>query len=95
MTTSHSPRGTPQMVSVAERWVRSSEVVCVLLRSVLPVASLWCVVKCAAYLLDRLPAEAAFGVMFPYEWIQIQSGYGCWGAGAMSSSLWRSSGGGG
>ena len=43
VTTSHSPRDTPQMNSITERWVRSLKetVLCMLLRSSLPVAFWW------------------------------------------------------
>ena len=59
VTTSHSPRDTPQMNSITERWVRSlkEKVLCMLLRSSLPVAFWWLAVECAAYLLNRLPTK--------------------------------------
>jgi transposase InsO family protein len=70
-TTSHSPRDTPQMNSVTERWVRSrkEKVMCMLLRSSLPVAFWWFAVECAAYLLNRIPTKTAQGYMSPYECI--------------------------
>ena len=42
-TTSYSPRDTPEMNSITERWVRSlkEKVICMLLRSSLPVAFWW------------------------------------------------------
>lgn len=68
-TTSHSPRDTPQMNSVTGRWVRSlkEKVLCMLLRSSLPVAFWWLVVDCAAYLLNRIPTKTAFSFMSPFE----------------------------
>ena len=70
-TTSHSPRDTPQMNSVTERWVRSlkEKVMCMLLRSSLPVAFWWLAVECAAYLLNRIPTKTARGYMSPYDCI--------------------------
>jgi hypothetical protein len=46
-TTSHSPRDTPEMNSVTERWVRTlkEKVLCMLLRSSLPVAFWWLAVE--------------------------------------------------
>ena len=69
VTTSHSPRDTPQMNSITERWVRSlkEKVLCMLLRSSLPVAFWWLAVECAAYLLNRLPTKTVLGYMSPYE----------------------------
>jgi hypothetical protein len=69
VTTSHSPRDTPQMNSVTERWVRSlkEKVLCMLLRSSLPVAFWWLAVECAVYLLERIPTKTALGYMTPYE----------------------------
>ena len=93
VTTSHSPRDTPQMNSVTERWVRSlkEKVMCMLLRSSLPVAFWWFAVECAAYLLNRIPTKTSQGYMPPYEcifdsapnlkWLRI------WGANVMPSSL--------
>ena len=48
VTTSHSPRDTPQMNSITERWVRSlkEKVLCMLLRSSLAVAFWWLAVEC-------------------------------------------------
>ena len=68
-TTSHSPRDTPEMNSVTERWVRSlkEKVLCVLLRSSLPVAFWWLAVDCACYILNRIPTKTALGYMSPYE----------------------------
>jgi hypothetical protein len=68
-TTSHSPRDTPQMNSVTERWVRSlkERVLCLLLRSSLPVAFWWWAVSCASYLLNRTPTTTARGYMTPFE----------------------------
>jgi hypothetical protein len=68
-TTTHSPRDTPQMNSVTERWVRSlkEKVMCMLLRSSLPLAFWWFAVQCACYLLNRVPTKTAFGYMTPYE----------------------------
>ena len=67
VTTSHSPRDTPQLNFITERWVRSmkEKVLCMLLRSSLPVA--WLAVECAAYLLNRLPIKTVLGSMSPYE----------------------------
>ena len=61
VTTSHSPRDNPQMNSITYRWVRSlkEKVLCMLLRSSLPVAFWWLAVECAAYLLNRLPTKTA------------------------------------
>ena len=69
VTTSYSPRDTPQMNSITERWVRSfkEKVLCMLLRSSLPVAFWWLAVECAAYLLNRLPTKTVLGYMSPYE----------------------------
>jgi len=69
VTTSHSPRDTPQMNSVTERWVRSlkEKVMCLLLRSSLPVAFWWYAVECAGYLLNRTPTKTAQGFMTPFE----------------------------
>ena len=68
-TTSHSPHDTPQMNSIAERWVRSlkEKVLCMLLGSSLPVSFWWLVMECAAYLLNRLPTKSVRGYMSPYE----------------------------
>ena len=77
---------TPQMNSLTERWVRSlkEKVLCMLLRSSLPVAFWWLAVECAAYLLNRLSTKTVLGYMSPYEcvygaapnlkWIRI---WGC------------------
>ena len=56
-STSHSPRDTPEMNSVTERWVRSlkEKVMCMLLRSSLPVAFWWMAVCTACFLLNRFP----------------------------------------
>ena len=69
VTTSHSPRDTPQMNSITERWVRSlkEKVLCMLLRSLLPVAFWWLAVECTVYLLNRLPTKTVLGYMSPYE----------------------------
>jgi hypothetical protein len=69
VTTSHSPRDTPEMNSVTERWVRSlkEKVMCLLLRSSLPVAFWWYAVQCASYLLNRTPTKTARGFMTPFE----------------------------
>lgn len=69
VTTSHSPRDTPQMNSVTERWVRSlkEKVLCMLLRSSLPVPFWWLAVECAVYLLNRLPTKTVSGYMSPHE----------------------------
>ena len=86
VTILHSPRDTPQMNSITERWVRSlkEKVLCMLLRSSLPVAFWWLAVECAAYLLNRLPTKTVLCYMSPYEcvygaapdlkWIRI---WGC------------------
>jgi hypothetical protein len=70
-TTSHSPRDTPEMNSVTERWVRSlkEKVMCMLLRSSLPIAFWWNAVDTAIYLLNRLPTKTARGYMTPIECI--------------------------
>ena len=49
VNTSHSLRDTPHVNSVTERWVRSrkEKVLCMLLRSSLPVAFWWLSVGCA------------------------------------------------
>ena len=67
VTASHSPRDTLQMNSITERWVRSlkEKVLCMLLRSSLPVAFWWLAVECAAYLLNRLPTKSELGYMSP------------------------------
>ena len=69
VTTSHSPRDTPEMNSVTERWVRSlkEKVLCMLLRSSLPVAFWWFAAECAVYILNRLPTKTVLGYMSPYE----------------------------
>ena len=69
VATSHSPRDTPQMNSITERWVRSlkEKVLCMLLPSSLPVAFWWLAVECAAYLLNRLPTKTVLGYMSPNE----------------------------
>ena len=69
VTTSHSPGDTPQMNSITERWVCSlkEKVLCMLLRSSLPVAFWWLAVECAVYLLNRLPPKTVLGYMSPYE----------------------------
>ena len=69
VTTSHSPRDTPQMNSITERWVRSlkEKLLCMLLRSSLHVAFWWLALECAAYLLNRLPTKTVLGYMSPYE----------------------------
>ena len=71
VTTSHSPRDTPQMNSITERWVRSlkEKVLCMLLRSSLPVAFWWLAVERAAYLLNRLPTKTVLGYMSPFEFV--------------------------
>ena len=86
VTTSHSPRDTPQMNSITERCFCSlkEKVLCMLLRSSLPVAFWWLAVECAAHLLNRLPTKTVLGYMSPYEcvdgaapdlkWIRI---WGC------------------
>jgi hypothetical protein len=74
VTTSHSPRDTPEMNSVTERWVRSlkEKVLCLLLRSSLPVAFWWHAVVTASYLLNRTPTKTALGYMTPYECLTHQ-----------------------
>ena len=71
VTTSHSPRDTPQMNSVTERWVRSlkEKVLCMLLRSSLPIAFWWLAVDCAVYILNRIPTKTSQGFMTPFECI--------------------------
>ena len=71
VTTTHYPRDTPQMNSVTERWVRSlkEKVLCMLLRSSLPVAFWWYAVQCGCYLLNRVPTKTVHGHMTPYECI--------------------------
>ena len=95
-TTSHSPRDTPEMNSVTERWVRSlkEKVLCMLLRSSLPVAFWWLAVDCACYILNRIPTKTALGYMSPYEVILelllISSGFEYGGVSVMLSSRPRS-----
>jgi hypothetical protein len=59
------------MNSVTERWVRSlkDKVMCMLLRSSLPVAFWWLAVEGAAHLLNPIPTQTAQGDMSPYECI--------------------------
>jgi hypothetical protein len=54
------------MNSVTERWVRSlkEKVMCMLLRSSLPVAYWWLAVECTVYLLNRIPTKTARGYMY-------------------------------
>ena len=71
ITTSHSPRDTPEMNSVTERRVRSvkEKTMCLLFRSSLPVAFWWFAFLTALYLLNRLPTTTAEGYLTPYEMI--------------------------
>mmetsp|Transcript_25719 Transcript_25719/g.48242 ORF Transcript_25719/g.48242 Transcript_25719/m.48242 type:complete len:863 (-) Transcript_25719:324-2912(-) len=59
------------MNSVTERWVRSlkEKVLCMLIRSSLPVAFWWLAVECASYLLNRVPTKTVAGYMTPFECI--------------------------
>ena len=68
-TTSHLPRDTPETNSITERWVRSlkEKVMCMLLRSSLPVAFWWMAVCTACHLLHRFPTKTANGYMTPHE----------------------------
>ena len=68
-TTSHSPRDTPEMNSITERWVRSLKemVMCMLLRLFLPVAFWWMAMCTACYSLNRFPTKTANGYMIPHE----------------------------
>ena len=68
-TTSHLPGDTPEMNSVTERWVRylKEKVMCMLLRSSLPVAFWWMAVCTACYLLNRFPTKTANEYMTPHE----------------------------
>ena len=69
-TTSNSPRDSPEMNFNTERWVRSlkEKVICMLLRSSLPVAFWWMAVYTACYLLiNRFPTKTASGYTTPHE----------------------------
>ena len=68
VTTSHSPRDTPPRNSITERRSMKEKVLCMLLRSSLPVAFWWLAVECAAYLLNRLPTKTVLGYIYvPYK----------------------------
>ena len=63
VTTSHSPRNTPQMNSVVDPF---PQVRCCVPSS-LPLAFWWLALDCAVYLLNRLPTKAMLGYMSPSE----------------------------
>jgi hypothetical protein len=69
--TSHSPRDTPEMNSISERRTRTlkEKMVCMLMRSGLPLPFWWCALKCAAWLLNRLPTRTAQGYITPHEYV--------------------------
>jgi hypothetical protein len=70
-STTHSPRDTPEMNSISERRTRTlkEKMVCLLMRSGLPLPFWWCALKCAAWLLNRLPTRTAHGFITPYEYL--------------------------
>jgi hypothetical protein len=87
-TTSHSPRHTPEMNSVKERWVSTlkEKVMCMLLRSSLPVAFWWLAVEYMIYIFSiefpprrhkdifMSPYECIFGFAPDLKWLRI---WGC------------------
>ena len=86
VTTSHSPRVHPTGKfhhRALGPFLKKEKVLCMLLRSSLPVAFWWLAVECAAYFLNRLPTKTVLGYMSPYEcvygaapdlkWIRIWS----------------------
>ena len=74
VTTSHSPRDTPEMNSVCERRTRTlkEKMMCMLMRSGLPVPFWWLALQCAGWLMNRLPAHTANGYITPYEFVRGQ-----------------------
>jgi hypothetical protein len=69
ITTSHTPRDTPEMNSLLERKVRDlkERVMSMLLHSTLPVSFWWMAWKTACYLQNRMPTVTVYGYMTPFE----------------------------
>jgi hypothetical protein len=69
ITTSHTPRDTPEMNSLLERKVRDLKepVMSMLLHSTLPVSFWWIAWKTACYLQNRMPTVTVYGYMTPFE----------------------------
>jgi hypothetical protein len=69
VTTSHSPRDTPEMNSIAERKIKEvkQRCSCMLIHSCLPVAFWWDAFEAAVYITNRLPTKTIIGLSTPYE----------------------------
>jgi hypothetical protein len=69
ITTSHTPRDTPEMNSLLERKVQDlkERVMSILLYSMLPVSFWWMAWKTACYLQNRMPTVTVYGYMTPFE----------------------------
>jgi hypothetical protein len=69
ITTSHTPRDTPEINSLLERKVRDlkERVMSMLLHSTLPVSFWWMTWKTACYLQNRMPTVTVYGYMTPFE----------------------------
>ena len=69
ISTSHTPRDTPEMNSTVERRVRDikERTLSMLLHSGLPVPFWWLALRTAVYLQNRMPTKTVCGYLTSYE----------------------------
>jgi hypothetical protein len=69
ITTSHSPRDTPEMNSLTERKIKDvkQRTLSMLLQSGLPVSFWWEALSTAVYIQNRMPTKTCVGLCTPYE----------------------------
>ena len=95
ITTSHSPRDTPEMNSTVERRVRDvkERTLSMLLHSTLPVPFWWLALRAAVYIHNWMPTRTTEGYMTPFECLRkallIFGSYVYGGVGHMCSNLRR------
>jgi hypothetical protein len=81
ITTSHTPRDTPEMNSLLKRKVRDlkERVMSMLLHSTFPVSFWWMAWKTACYLQNRMPTVTVYGYMTPFENVPSLKRLRIWG----------------